>query len=42
MDTCFILKSRVKVERHIIMRFVLIEFEVDYYGKLENIIASRI
>jgi hypothetical protein len=38
IDMCFILESKVRVERHNIEVYVMgsisIEFKIDYYGKL--------
>jgi len=46
MDMCFILKNMGRVERHILVEFVLKgstsnEFEVDYYEKLEEVIELQ-
>jgi hypothetical protein len=46
MDMCLILKNMGRVERHIIVEFVLKgstsnEFEVDYYRKLEEVIELQ-
>jgi hypothetical protein len=44
MNMCFILKNIDMKERHITMVLVLkdrLEFEVDYYGKLEEVVELQ-